>query len=106
MRFARAGAATATVAGVATYRERIALPPDTAVRVRLEDVSRADAPAVVLGEHVITEHGQVPIPFAVSYDPAPVVPNGGYTLRARISVRSAYGVAEAGAAAGLARLSA
>jgi uncharacterized lipoprotein YbaY len=84
MHFSRTAAPTATVTGVATYRERIALPPDTAVIVRLEDTSRADAPAVVIGEQVITEHGQVPIPFAIPYDPAVISPNGRYTVQARI----------------------
>jgi uncharacterized lipoprotein YbaY len=85
MRFARAGSATATVTGVVTYRERIALPEDAVVRVRLEDVSRADAPAVLLGEQVIDPMGrQVPIPFAVTYDPAQIDPRGRYSVRARI----------------------
>jgi uncharacterized lipoprotein YbaY/heat shock protein HslJ len=85
MRFARAGASTAMVTGVVTYRERIALPPDAVVIVRLEDTSRADAPATVIGEQVIDPMGrQVPIPFAVSYNPAQINQSGRYTLRARI----------------------
>lgn len=78
-------AAEASVSGVVTYRQRIALPPDAVVRVRLEDTSRADAPAIVLGEQVIEPTGrQVPIPFSIAYDPAGINPNGRYTLRARI----------------------
>jgi uncharacterized lipoprotein YbaY len=85
MRFARAGAVTTMVTGVVTYRERIALTEDAVVRVRLEDVSRADAPAVVLGEQVIEPMGrQVPIPFAVPYDPGAIDPRGRYGLRVRI----------------------
>ena len=38
-----------TVSGTATYRERMALPPDAVLEVKLQDVSLADAPAVELG---------------------------------------------------------
>jgi len=34
-----------TVTGEATYRQRIALPQDAVITVRIEDVSRADAAA-------------------------------------------------------------
>ena len=47
------GAATGQVTGSVTYRERIALPPTAVVQVRLVDVSRADAPAVLIAEQVI-----------------------------------------------------
>jgi putative lipoprotein len=67
------------------YRQRIALPPDAVVQVQLQDTSRADAPAVVLGEQVIEPMGrQVPIPFSIVYDPAAINPRGRYTVRARI----------------------
>jgi putative lipoprotein len=39
----------AEVSGTATYRERIALPPDAVFIAVLADVSRADAPAVEIG---------------------------------------------------------
>ena len=39
----------ASLTGTATYRERIALPPGAVFEATLEDVSRADAPAEVLG---------------------------------------------------------
>lgn len=38
-----------TVTGTATYRERIALPSDAIFEATLQDVSRADAPAQMLG---------------------------------------------------------
>ena len=74
----------ATVTGVVTYRERIALPPDVVVTVRIEDTSRADAPAILIGEQAIRDPGQVPIPFAVPYDPRLIDPRSRYTLRVRI----------------------
>jgi putative lipoprotein len=49
-----------TVEGAATYRERIALPPDAVFEAVLEDVSRADAPAKVLGRATINPAGQPP----------------------------------------------
>lgn len=85
MVFVKAAPARTAVTGSITYRERIALPPDAVVRVQIQDTSRADAPAIVLGEQVIEAAGrQVPIPFAVTYDAAQVTPNGRYTLRVRI----------------------
>ena len=75
----------ATVTGTVTYLQRIALPPDAVVTVRIEDVSRADAPAEVLGEQVIdTKGAQVPIDFEVSYDAGTIVENHTYSLRVRI----------------------
>ena len=46
-------ASGATVTGSVRYRERIALPPGATVTERLQDVSRADAPAEVLTKRVV-----------------------------------------------------
>jgi uncharacterized lipoprotein YbaY len=78
-------AESATLSGVVTYRERIALPPNALVRVQLLDVSRADAPAIVVGEQTIVGPGQVPIAFAVDYRPRDIDPRRRYTLRASIA---------------------
>jgi len=74
------------VTGTATYRERIALPPGAVLEVELRDTSRADAPARVLGSTRIETTGQVPIPFALRFDPARIDPRGSYTVAARLSV--------------------
>jgi putative lipoprotein len=67
------------------YLSRIALPPDAEVRVTLEDVSRADAPATVIAEQTIPTRGrQVPIPFELQYDPAKIDPSHRYAVRAQI----------------------
>lgn len=59
--------------GNATYRQRIALPPDAVLIVRIQDVSRMDAPARLIAEQRLPTQGrQVPLPFAVDYDPAQV----------------------------------
>lgn len=74
-----------TVTGTVTYQQRIALPPDAIVTVTIEDTSRADAPADVIGQQVIeTKGSQVPIPFAVPYDSNKIEENHNYSLRATI----------------------
>ncbi len=73
------------VTGTVTYRERIALPPTAVVTVQLVDVSRADAPATVLGEQVIEPGGkQVPFAFVIPYDPARIDARMSYAVQARI----------------------
>jgi len=55
------------------------------VTVRIEDVSKADTIAEVIGEQVIqTEGAQVPIPFEVAYDPDKIDETHSYSLRVRI----------------------
>jgi len=53
--------------------------------VRIEYVSKADAPAEVVGEQMIETQGrQVPIPFALPYEPGKIKEKHTYSLRARI----------------------
>ena len=74
------------ITGSVTYRQRIALPPDAVVLVRLEEVSRQDAPATSIAEEKIATGGkQVPIPFRLKYDPAKIEPSRTYHVRATIS---------------------
>jgi putative lipoprotein len=76
---------TAQVTGTVTYLQRSALPPDALIQVQVQDTSLADAPAVVMGEQIIPANGQqVPIPFAVGYDPAAIQEGHTYTLGVRI----------------------
>jgi len=76
-----------TVTGTVTYRQRIALPPNAVVKVRLQDVSRADAPAVLLDEQTVSTNGkQVPIPFTLKYDRAQLQPTHTYAVSAQILV--------------------
>lgn len=84
---AQANPAQGTVSGTITYRERMALPPDAAIDVKLQDVSLQDAPAKTIGESVFAPGGQqVPIPFQLSYNPADINPAHTYQLQANISV--------------------
>ncbi|WP_332762674.1 YbaY family lipoprotein [Pseudomonas koreensis] len=72
--------------GEVFYLQRIALPPSATLSVSLQDVSLADAPAVVLDQQEGPVKGQVPLPFHLSYDPAQVKPGHRYSVSARIEV--------------------
>jgi len=76
---------TKTVTGAATYRERIALPPDSVFEATLEDVSSADAPAEVIGSARLEKPGQPPFRFSIQYDPARVLEGRSYSVRARVT---------------------
>lgn len=76
-----------TAQGSLIYRERIALGPQAVAVVRILDVSRADAPAVPVAEQTIRNPGQVPIRFAVEYDPEDIRPGHTYVVRAEIRDR-------------------
>lgn len=78
------GTTTASVSGTATYRERIALPPDAAFEARIEDISRADAPATVIANTRIEPAGSPPFRFTIEYDPAKLAAHGHYAIRARV----------------------
>jgi copper homeostasis protein (lipoprotein) len=73
-----------TLEGTAAYRERIVLPSDAVFEAELQDVSRADAPAIVLGRATIDPAGQPPFRFAIAYDDAAVQPRRRYAVRATV----------------------
>ncbi len=73
-----------TLQGTAAYRERIALPADAVFAVELQDVSRAGAPATVLGQSQLDPAGQPPFRFEIAYDDAVVQAGRRYTIRATI----------------------
>ena len=78
---AGAGAVTGTV----TYLERMALPPDAVIEVKLQDVALADAPAKTIADQKITlGNRQVPVPFELKFDPAKIDPKHSYSVRATI----------------------
>ena len=77
----------ATVTGTVTYAENIDLPAEgVVVTVKIEDISRADAPAVTIGQQVIENPGHVPIPFEIEYNPSDIDERFVYALRVRIEV--------------------
>ena len=63
------------------------LPAQSEVIVMLVDVSRADAPAIELARQEQTDVTAGPIPFALEYDPAQLIPGHTYTISARISLQ-------------------
>ena len=74
------------VTGTVAFSERGALPEDAELAIQLQDVSLADAPAILIGEQTIPVGGQpVPIPFELNFDPAEIEANHSYSLRATIS---------------------
>jgi len=77
---------TSMITGTATYRERIALPPGAVLEVTLEDISRADAPALVIGQTRIESPGSPPFQFSITFDPARVQVRHRYAVRARITL--------------------
>ena len=56
------------ISGSASYRERIALPPDAVFEAMLEDVARADAPATVVTSTRVPS-ARVPIAFTIALRP-------------------------------------
>jgi len=75
----------AAVTGTATYRERMALPPDAVFEATLEDISRADAPAQVISRTRKENPGNPPFAFEIPYNPAEIDPGHTYSVRARIT---------------------
>ncbi len=84
MSVAMAGVSVAgTIEGTASYRERIAVLPETTLYVELQDVSLADAPSVTLASKRYALTG-IPAPFELSYDDALIKENMSYVVRATI----------------------
>ncbi|HXZ79754.1 MAG TPA: YbaY family lipoprotein [Terriglobales bacterium] len=79
----KAGKITGTVA----YRERVALPPNAMLTIRMEDVSKQDVGATLIAGTAFSANGrQVPIPFELSYNPAKISQKGRYVVRANVDV--------------------
>jgi putative lipoprotein len=72
--------------GQVSYRERIALPPEALLEVRLVDVSRADAPARSLAVTRVKTRHRMPIPYRLRFDEARIQRGHTYALEARITV--------------------
>ena len=73
-----------------TYLQKIALPPNAIITVTLQDISRADAPAIVIVEESTSTNGkQVPFNFVLVYNPAVIDSTHTYAVRARITVNGA-----------------
>lgn len=76
--------ATATIEGSAAYRERMALLPGSEFEAVLQDVSRADAPAMEIARATIANAPNPPIKFSIPFDPARIDASHAYAVRAVI----------------------
>ena len=75
------------VRGSVAWRERIAVPPEAELIVRVLDVSRADAPATVLAEQRQRTGGrQPPFAFELAVDAARLDPRMRCTVAARVEL--------------------
>lgn len=78
-------AALLTVTGSATYRERMAAPKGSVLKVELSDTSRADAPAISLADWSDSlDDGGVPKKFTLRVNET-LDPRFTYTLRATVT---------------------
>jgi putative lipoprotein len=75
----------AKISGSISYVQKVALPPNATVELRLEDVSRPDAPPILVAEKKVATQGrQQPIPFQLEYDSTRIQPTHHYAVRASI----------------------
>lgn len=75
---------TTVIEGTATYRERLALPPTAEFEAVLQDVSRADAPAMEIARTTIPNAPTPPIRFRIPYDAGKIDQGHSYAVRAVI----------------------
>lgn len=81
-----AAAAEVTVTGALTYPQRVALPPDSMVKVELREISIADQAVPLLAEYQYQADGrQVPLPFEFIVDDSAFQPGQRYAVRGRIT---------------------
>lgn len=75
----------AAVTGTVSYRETDPMPASAVVIVTLADTSVTDAAVGQIGVHLIEQPRTVPVDFSVGFDPADIIDNHSYTVRATIS---------------------
>ncbi len=76
-----------TIDGTITFRERMSLNSGAVVQVWLLDAERLGAQSKIVVSATISNPGQVPISFTLDYDPAWIVADHIYTVRAEIRDR-------------------
>lgn len=74
----------AAVTGSVTYGNTAALPAGAALTVELRDVSRADAPSILIARQVIPDSGPPPTAFRLDYRRADIDPRNIYSVSARV----------------------
>lgn len=79
------GPASHEVSGQALYRERMLLPPESRLEVKVQDVSRADAPAEVLATLSREDIKTPPYDFSFQIPDKQIEPGHRYSVSARIT---------------------
>ncbi len=79
-----------TITGVVSYRERKTLPPDSEVRMRLVDLNQSGDDRVISAIDFLTEGNQIPLDFAIPYDPEQLDENGNFALEGDIVFAGMY----------------
>ncbi len=72
------------VTGSATWLQRMALPKGAVFEAMVQDVSRADAPAGIVGTTRIVDPGQPPVAFSIVVDPSKIDARNRYAVRATV----------------------
>jgi putative lipoprotein len=73
------------VTGAIEFKQKPTFLEGTEVKIQIQDVSIADAKAVVLGEKIIKDPKKTPIAFEVEYDGDKIKQNGRYSITCRIT---------------------
>ncbi len=73
-----------SVDGTVSYRERLILPADSVVVVRLEDVTKGQAYPVVIAEQRIVPQSSAVTRFSLPYRPGDINPSATYVVTAWI----------------------
>jgi len=79
-------AADGSVHGTATYRERVAMPPEAVFEAVLEDVSLADAPSAEIGRVETKNADDPPYRFRIPFDRSAIDPRHTYAVRASVRI--------------------
>ncbi|WP_424927419.1 META domain-containing protein [Amaricoccus tamworthensis] len=74
----------AWLAGQASYAERIAVKPGAMFEAVLQDISRADTPAVEVGRFKAETDGAPPFEFSIPYDSSLIDPKKTYAVTASV----------------------
>jgi putative lipoprotein len=78
---------TGKLTGTVKYLQQMEMPKGAELRVALQDISRADAPAQQISELTIpVGEKSGPCPFSLPYDPEKIDPHRTYSVRAEIWV--------------------
>lgn len=74
----------AAIVGTVFIPQDAILPDGALLKLALADVSRADAPSVVIATRSVEVKGTRQVPFLLPYDPGRIVSNHSYSMQARI----------------------